>query len=182
MATLPFDPDKLAPADRAIYDRLKAHRAAVGAPLTGPYLALMNHPQLAEKIEALGYFLKFDGALPRSVYQVVVLTVARTCRAAFEWIDHVDHAREAGVPDEVIEAIRAGRTADLAEPFATALPVIEAALAWTDVPEPAQERAIARFGMKGFVELVVLSGFYQMFSGINEGFAVNPPSGTEPPF
>jgi len=99
MAALPFDPDALSAADRAIFDRLKARRAAVGAPFTGPYLALMNHPELAEKIEALGYQLKFDGALPRDVYQLVVLMVARACRAPFEWLDHVDHARTAGVPE-----------------------------------------------------------------------------------
>jgi hypothetical protein len=28
--------------------------------------------------------------------------------------------------------------------------------------------------MEGFIELVVLSGFYQMFSTINEGFDVKP--------
>ncbi len=182
MAPLPFDPSRLSPEDRAIYERLKAKRAAAGAPFSGPYLALMNHPDLTEKIEALGYFLKFQGALPRDVYQFVVLTVARACRAPFEWIDHVEHAREAGLPGAVIEAVRDGGAGPLPEPYAAARPVIEAALAWQDVPAAAQDAAIARFGTKGFIELVVLGGFYQMFSGINQGFAVNPPPGTKPPF
>lgn len=182
MAPLPFDPTRLAPAEKAIYDRMEAKRTAAGAPLAGPYLALMNHPELAEKIEALGYFLKFEGALSREVYQFVVLTVARHCGAAFEWVDHVAHARAAGVPDAVIEAVRTGGTAPLPEPYATARPVLTAALAWQDVPQAAQDAAIARFGMKGFVELVVLGGFYEMFSSINEGFAVALPEGTPPPF
>ena len=182
MASLPFDPQKASPADRAIYERLKAHRAAQGAPFSGPYLALMNHPVLAEKIEALGYFLKFEGALPREVYQFVVLSVARTCGASFEWVDHVDHARAAGVPDGVIEEIRTQREASLPEPYATAAPVVGAALKWQDVPADAQAAAIAKFGMKGFVELVVVTGFYQMFSGINEGFAVKCPPGSKAGF
>jgi 4-carboxymuconolactone decarboxylase len=181
MAPLPFDPDRLQPADRAIFERLKARRAAVGAPFGGPYLALMNHPELAEKIEALGYLLKFEGTLPREIYQFTVLCVARAARAPFEWLDHVEHARAAGVPDSVIEGIRTGADATV-EPYATALPVIRSAFAWSDVPERAQAAAIARFGVKGFVELVVLAGFYQMFSAINQGFAIAPPQGSPSPF
>ena len=181
MAALPFDPDKLGPAERAVFDRLKARRAAVGAPFSGPYLALMNHPDLTEKIEALGYLLKFEGSLPRDVYQFAVLMVARACRAPFEWIDHVGHARAAGVPDEVIESIRSDRDTQV-ESYATAAPVIHAVFSWSDVPEAAQAQAIARFGVRGFVELVVVTGFYQMFSGINQGFAVAPPAGSPAPF
>ena len=182
MAALPFDPSSLNPAEKAIYDRMAAKRAAAGAPLAGPYLALMNHPDLAEKIEALGYFLKFQGALSREVYQFVVLNVARRCGAAFEWVDHVEHARQAGVPETVIEAIRSGGTGPFPEPYATAMPVLEAAMTWKNVPQDAQDAAIARFGVKGYVELVVLAGFYEMFSGINEGFAVPLPAGVAPPF
>jgi 4-carboxymuconolactone decarboxylase len=181
MAALPFNPDTLNAADRAIFDRLKARRAAMGAPFGGPYLALMNHPELAEKIEAVGFLLKFEGALPRDVYQFTVLSVARACRAPFEWLDHVEHARMAGVPETVIESLRTGGDMTV-EPYATAAAVIRAAFAWIDVPAEAQAAAIARFGLKGFVELVVLTGFYQMFSSINQGFAVAPPPGRPAPF
>jgi 4-carboxymuconolactone decarboxylase len=171
MAPLPFDPAKPDANGRAVFERLKAHRAAQGAPFSGPYLALMNHPDLAEKIEALGYFLKFDGALPRETYQFTVLHVAEACGADFEWHDHVEHARAAGIPEAVIDAVRS-RSKITEEPYATALPVIAAAFKWQDVPQAAQDAAIARFGVKAFVELVVVTGFYQMFSAINQGFAV----------
>ena len=36
-----------------------------------------------------------------------------------------------------------------------------------------QHAAIARFGVKAYVELVVVTSFYQMFSSINQGFAVS---------
>ncbi len=182
MAELPFDPNALSPDDRALFERMKAKRAAAGAPFGGPYLALMNHPVLAERIEELGYFLKFQGHLPREVYQYTVLRVARSTKAAFEWVDHIAHAREAGVPDAVIEAVRSRRTASLPEPYAAAEAVIAAVFAWQDVPAAAQEAAIVRFGREAYVELVVLVGFYQMFSGINEGFAVALPQGTPAPF
>jgi len=50
------------------------------------------------------------------------------------------------------------------------------------VPEAAQAQAIARFCVGRFLELVVVTGFYLMFSGINQGFAVAPPAGSPAPF
>ncbi len=178
MASLPFDPATLAPADRALYDAMVAQRAAQGAPFSGPYLALMNHPQLCKRIQDLGYYLKFDGHLARDVYQFVVLCVARQTGAQFEWDDHVAHARAAGVPDAVIDRLRRDGLAGAAfpPPYALAAQVLGHTLGWTSIPATAQTAAIAAYGMEGFVEVVVLSGFYQMFSAINQGFDVAPPA------
>jgi len=174
MAHLPFDPAKLSPADQSLYREMVEQRRAVGAPFGGPYAALMNHPQLAKQIDELGFFLKFHGHLPREVYQFVVLAVARSTNTPFEWADHLVHARAAGVPEAVIETLRTESvaTARFPAPFDTAAKVLAATLPWKDVPQDVQDQAIERFGVEGYVELVVLSGFYQMFSAINQGFGV----------
>ena len=84
------------PADaQALFATMAARRKTKGEGFGGPYLALLNHPELARRVEELGFFLKFDGALPRTIYQFIVLTVARTTCAAFEWQDHIAHARAA---------------------------------------------------------------------------------------
>ena len=107
MAQLPFDPAKLSPSDRALYQRMAQRRKAQGAGFGGPYAALdENHPELCEKIEDLGFYLKFRGHLPREVYQFVVLAITKSSGAAFEWIDHEAHARAAGVPPAVIDVLR----------------------------------------------------------------------------
>ncbi|MGD9543812.1 MAG: carboxymuconolactone decarboxylase [Methylocystis sp.] len=184
MAQLPFDPSTLSPADRARYDRMVDRRKAQGAGFGGPYAALMNHPQLCEKIEDLGYYLKFQGHLPRDVYQFVVLFVSRRTGAAFEWVDHIHHAEAAGVPSSLIGALQRGE--DLgpvaAPPYDFVVQALESTLSWKNIPQPVQDKAIKAFGVEGFVELVVLSGFYQMFSSINEGFDVALPPGVETPF
>ena len=183
MAALPFDATKLSPEDRALYDAMVARRKAQGAPFDGPYDALMNHPQLCKRVEELGYYLKFEGHLPRMVYQFTVLSVARATGAAFEWMDHVAHARAAGVPDKVITKLeKDGLATSYEPPFAEAAAVLDATLRWRDIAQPAQDAAIAAYGMQGFIELVVLSGFYQMFSAINQGFAVSLRKGVSNPF
>src|SRR5216684_3007468 len=93
MSELDMDPATL-PADaRALYEKMAARRKAQGEGFGGPYLALLNHPELARRIEELGFFLKFEGALPRTIYQFIVLTVARATGAGFEWHDHIAQAR-----------------------------------------------------------------------------------------
>ena len=184
MASLPFDPGKLSPDDRAIYERMVAKRKAQGAGFGGPYAALMNHPQLCERIESLGYYLKFEGHLPREVYQFVVLSVAQKTGAAFEWVDHIKHAEAAGVPQTIIAALQRDESLEniAPEPFGVVAKLLDATLAWKDIPQAVQDEAIERFGVEGLVEIVVLSGFYQMFSAINQGFGVALPEGVRDPF
>ncbi|HEX5846674.1 MAG TPA: hypothetical protein VFY53_10475 [Rhodoplanes sp.] len=50
---------------------------------------------------------------------------------------------------------------------------------WQPVPDELQARAAAEWGRDGLVEIVVVSGFYQMFATINQGFGIGakPSSG-----
>ena len=184
MAQLPFDPAKLSPSDLTRYNRMVDRRKAQGAGFGGPYAALMNHPQLCEKVEDLGYYLKFQGHLPRDVYQFVVLCVARKTGAAFEWIDHIEHAEAAGVPSSIVSALQEDEDLENISlpPYDVVAKVLASTLSWKNVPRALQDESIQRFGIEGFVELVVLSGFYQMFSAINQGFDVALPPGAPEPF
>ena len=122
MTELDMNPQTL-PADaQALYREMAARRSEKGEAFGGPYLALLNHPELARRIEELGFFLKFDGALPRTVYQFIVLTIARATGADYEWQDHVAHARAAGLPAGVIDAVASGRTAALPQPYSSRAP------------------------------------------------------------
>src|SRR5262245_57675535 len=99
MSALDMDPTTFPAPARALYERIAARRRAKGEGFGGPYLALLNDPALAERVEALGFYLKFEGVLSRMHYQFVVLTVARATGAGFEWQDHVQHARAAALPN-----------------------------------------------------------------------------------
>src|SRR4030088_2732750 len=144
MTVLDMDAATL-PADaRALYETMAARRKQKGEGCGGPYLALLNHPELARRIEELGFFLKFEGALPRTIYQFIVLTIARTTGAGFEWQDHIEHARAAGLPPEVIDCIASARTAALPQPYALAHAILTQTMAWQLVPEDLQVRAAAQ--------------------------------------
>lgn len=177
MSQLAFNPESLNEKDRVLYEKMVAKRNKVGASFDGPYKALMNHPELCEKIEALGYYLKFQGHLPRDLYQFIVLAVAKTTKATFEWEDHIDHALLAGVPQDVIETLKKKGIAksSFPTPYNLAAELLSYVLEWKNIPERLQNACIAAYGMDGFIEIVTLSGFYQLFAAINQGFDIKHP-------
>ena len=179
MTVLEMDPSRLPAAGRALFAAIAAKRRARGEGFGGPYVALFNHPELARRIEELGFFLKFEGVLPRPAYQFIVLTVAHATGAAFEWHDHVEHALAAGLARDVVDAIGAGRTDALPAPYALLDAILEKTMAWQPVPDELQARAAAQWGREGLVEIVVVSGFYQMFAAINQGFDIRPVPATQ---
>ena len=175
MTVLDMNPSTLPPDAQALYEKMATRRKSHGEGFGGPYIALLNHPELARRIEELGFFLKFEGASPRTIYQFIVLTVARTTGAGFEWQDHIEHARAAGLPPDVIDCIASARTESLPQPYALVHAILTKAMAWQLVPDDLQTQAAAEWGKHGLVEIVVLSGFYQMFAAINQGFGIGMP-------
>jgi 4-carboxymuconolactone decarboxylase len=171
-----MDPSKLPAAGRALFAEISAKRKARGEHFGGPYIALLNHPELARRVEELGFFLKFEGALPRPAYQFIVLSVAQATGAAYEWHDHVQHALAAGLSQDIVDSIGAGRTETLPHPYALLREILSKTMTWRPVPDDVQARAVTEWGAEGLVEIVVVSGFYQMFAAINQGFAIKPPA------
>jgi 4-carboxymuconolactone decarboxylase len=172
-----MDPSMLPAAGRVLFAAISAKRKAHGEDFGGPYIALLNHPELARRIEELGFFLKFEGVLPRPIYQFIVLSVAQATGAAFEWHDHVQHALAAGLPRNIVDSIGVGQTDMLPHPYALLHAILAKTMAWQPVPDTLQARAVTQWGREGLVEIVVVSGFYQMFAAINQGFAIKPPPG-----
>jgi 4-carboxymuconolactone decarboxylase len=183
MSVLEMDPAKFPAPAKALYEDIAARRRAKGEGegFGGPYLALLNHPALAERVEALGFYLKFEGVLPRLHYQFIVLSVAHATGAAFEWQDHVQHALAAGLPQDIIDGIAGGAKVGLPHPFALLREVLTKTLAWRPIPDALQAQAAAEWGNAGLVEIVVISGFYQMFAAINQGFDILAAKAEAPP-
>jgi len=172
MTVLDMDPATLPAEAKVLYERMAARRKAQGEHFGGPYLALLNHPELARRLEELGFFLKFERMLPRPIYQFIVLTIARSTGADYEWHDHIAHACATGLPADVIDCIGSARTAALPPPYALVQAILMKTTAWQVVPDDLQAQAVAQWGTQGLVEIVVLSGFYQMFAAINQGFGI----------
>ena len=182
MSGLPDMTRNLTGEAKKIYDEILARRSTQGARVGGLYVPLMNHPELAQLIEHLGYYLKFNGKLPREVYQFIVLSIARRIGVAFEWLDHKEHARAAGLSDSLIESILKVDCGSIPYPYSVILDTINVTFEYKSIPQNLQDQMIKLYGVQGLIEIVTLCGFYQMVGEITQAFDVPLPEGTRQPF
>lgn len=91
------------PADKQpLYDQIAGPRGHV-AP---PFAAMLNSPEVAARVAALGEQLRYSGAsIPAEVREIVTLAVARHMRCQYIFTHHVANAKQLGVRDEVIDTI-----------------------------------------------------------------------------
>lgn len=179
MARLPDPLDTLAPEARRVYDKITARRGAI----RGPFASLMHHPALAERVGDLGEFLRFEGALPGDVRELAILVIARAVSQPYEWVAHAPIARREGLPEDVIERVRArGDVNDLPPRYARAVRVVQHVLAGESIPPGLQAEVELDLGMPGLMELVVLVGHYRLIAGVLFAFETPLPEGESAPF
>ena len=102
----PVLPDVMSEAQRAVAARI------AGGPrggVRGPFLALLQDPELADRVQQLGEFIRYGTGLPKTLSELAILVAARRWGCQYEWFAHAPIAREVGVDPTVIEAIAAGR-------------------------------------------------------------------------
>ena len=160
---LPLPPaEAMDPAQRA------AAQALIDGPrkaVYGPFVPLMRTPPLLDRVAQLGEALRFAGALPAAVRELVAALVAQRVGNQFEWVMHAPLAQAAGVPAAAVEAIRTGQVpAGLSSELQTAYDFGVELLGSNEVNDGLYGRACEAFGEAGVVELSTLIGYFAMVS------------------
>src|SRR5262245_51881374 len=108
MARIPLvTREQIAEREQPAYDAFMRSRA--GRPNVGPYSLLLHMPEMAQRLEALRTYLRDEASLPQKAQELVMISVAREMGCAFIWYAHAAPARQAGVRDEIVDAIREKR-------------------------------------------------------------------------
>ena len=163
MARLPLiSRDELNPEQQRVYDDIAGGpRGAV----RGPFLSLLYSPKLADCAQKLGRFVRYDCSVPQKLREMAILITARHWRSQYEWYAHETHARNAGLPDAVIEAIRHGERPDFTDPAEAEIYDFCTELYDTKrVSDATFARVEARHGKTGAVELAGLLGHYNLIA------------------
>lgn len=179
MSRLPdLDENTLDDHQRRIHDGLKnSPRGRV----SGPFPILLRTPELADRFQHLGAYLRFECSLDKQLIELVVLTVARHWRAQYEFWAHAKFARDHGLADSVINAIAAGQQPDLpSEKHRLLYDYTCEILATSRCSQSTYDRMLAEFGEAAFVEIAVLTGYYSAGAVLMNTFEVAPPDGTMP--
>lgn len=150
------DLDKMEPAQRADFER---ESKSFFTPV-GPRVPLELSPDVESAWGVLAGAVQ-KSALPADLYQLTILIVSREWRSQFEWWIHGPVAIAAGVPADVVEAIRVGRMPKFASPGeeATYRYLVEL-LRSHKVSDATYERLRAIIGTRQLVEMTVLAGHY----------------------
>jgi 4-carboxymuconolactone decarboxylase len=127
----------------------------------GPFVPLLRSPELMDRLQRVGEYLRFDSALPARIGEFVTLIVAREWTQQFEWAAHVPLARKAGVATATIDALAEGRRPDtMAGDEALAYDFCVELLRTRGVCDATWSLGVARFGETGVLDLVGLIGYF----------------------
>ena len=166
----PLPESEMTEAQRAVRD------AIVSGPrkgLIGPYPFWIRQPGFAAAAEPMGRHVRWNSSLSPATRELAILVTGRLWRSTFEWQAHVKLAREAGLPDSIIEALRRRETpvfenAEQAVVYDLAM----ALLVDRAVTQALYDRALAEIGEQGIVDVIATTGFYTMVSMTLNAFDV----------
>jgi alkylhydroperoxidase family enzyme len=137
---------------------------------------LARQPDLLSPFLGWAAALALHGVLSKRDHELLALRAARNCRSDFEWGEHVEYARTAGITDDEIAALARGdgpwhpreaallAAADELHEHATVTDTTWAEL--TDHFEP-----------PALVELLAVVGQYTMLSMLANAAGIDPPAG-----
>jgi 4-carboxymuconolactone decarboxylase len=126
----------------------------------GPFSVLQRSPELLTRSQLLGEYLRFESILPKRLRELAILETGYVERSPYVWYIHLPEALKAGLSRETCDAIAKGeRPADLDQDEVAILDVLDDLHRHNSVSDAVYDRAHARFGDQGLVELVGLDGY-----------------------
>jgi len=170
-------PDELTPDQQRLAHEIAATRHRVG----GPFGIWLRTPAIADAANRLGNTLRRDSNLDKRLFELMVLVIARHWGAQYEWFVHESAARQAGLPDSVIAALREGRAPAFARPDEQLVYDVVRELQTTrTLSDGTYARALAAFGLELLIEFISAAGFYTMVAMMLNAFDVATPDGARP--
>ena len=131
----------------------------------GPFEPLMHSPEVMTLSRSMGDYLRFKSAIGTTLSELVILIVAREWTQDFEWWYHYPIALKAGISKDVADAIADGRRpAGMSADEEMIYDYTTELLKNKRVSDATFNRAKARFGDKGVVDLTGVAGYYTLLA------------------
>ena len=162
--------ERMPPLDPAAMNEAQRRAAAELASgprggVKGPFIALLRSPELMERLQKVGEYLRFRSALEPRVSEFMMLVVAREWTQQFEWAVHVPLALKAGVRPEAVQSLAEGRRPEaMAKDEELAFDFCEELLRTRGVSDVTYRKALEHFGERGLVDLLGLIRYFTTIS------------------
>ncbi|WP_296560259.1 carboxymuconolactone decarboxylase family protein [Pigmentiphaga sp.] len=149
----------------------------------GPFLALLHHPDLADRLQQLGEHLRFGTGLPPELVELAVLVTARHWDCQYEWFAHRRIALNTTSLDAaVIDAIAHGQPLPaMPDEQRDACDFCGELLRDGEPGERAYDAILQRYGRRGVLDLLALCGYYGLLAMVLNTARIPLPDGTPAP-
>jgi 4-carboxymuconolactone decarboxylase len=160
----PLTYDKLTPAQKTMADHMMSGERRG---MAGPFNVLLRSPEVGDLAQQMGAQLRFHSSLPRRLNEFAIIMTARYWTAQYEWYAHKRLALEAGLNPAIVDAIAAGkRPASMQPDEAAVYAFTDELLKTKQVSDATFQAAISAFGERGVVDLIGVTGYYQLVSAV----------------
>ena len=174
----PLTYKEMTPAQKKMFESLlSGERRGAG----GPFNVLLRSPEMGDLAQQFGASMRFHSTIPQKLNELAIIITARHWTSNFEWYAHRRAAQQAGLSQAVIEAIAAGRRPAAMQPdeeavydFCTEL------LTNKQVSDKTFKAVKDRFGERGVVDLIGVSGYYGLVSMLLNVDRYPLPDGVQP--
>ena len=158
----PLKYDEMTPQQKTMIDHLLAGERR-GA--NGPFNVLLRSPEVGDLAQQFGGATRFRASLPRDVSETIIIMTGRFWMAQFEWTAHKAAALQNGVNPAIVDAIATGkRPTGMSPEMEVAYNFIDELLTTHQVSDATFKAARDRYGEKGIVDMIGLSGWYTIVS------------------
>ncbi len=169
--------EELSEEGRRVYDEIVQTRGYI----VNNYKTLLHSPEGAGRFAHLGHYLRALSPVERRLREVGILAGAKAVESEYVWSAHEPLARDAGVAEGVIEAIREGRLPG--EGFSEEAAIV--GYAWQmlkehKVEDETFEAVRTRLGDAGVVDLTLMINYYVSLALAIAALEIPLPEGFDP--
>jgi 4-carboxymuconolactone decarboxylase len=145
----------------------------------GPFIALLRSPELMDRLQKVGEYLRFQSSLEPRISEFVMCVVSRQWTQPFEWAVHVPLALKAGVKPETIAALGDGRRPlGMAHDETIAYDFCSELERNHGVSDATYRATVDQFGERGLIDMLGLVGYFTTVSMVmNVAHTPAPPGG-----
>ncbi len=172
-------PQEMTPAQAAVADAI---RSGPRGSIRGPFNAWLRSPELADRLQKVGEHIRYRSSLPPRLNEFAILITARHWNAKFEWYAHYPLAIRGGLKPEVAADLAMGkRPAGMAADEAAIYDFCIELRRDRKVSDATFAAVQKLFGDQGVVDLIAVSGYYDLVSmTLNVAEVTTPPDGELP--
>lgn len=174
----PLTYQQMNPAQKKMFENLlSGERRGAG----GPFNVLLRSPEMGDLLQRFGASMRFHTSIPRKLNELAIIITARHWTAQYEWYAHRRLAQEAGLNQAVIDAIAAGTRPTTMQPDEEAVYTFCTQLITTkQVSDKTFQAAKDKFGERGVVDLIGVTGYYGLISMLLNTDRYPLPDGVQP--